>query len=73
MPTGLRIYLVVSIQYLSLYKCDNDPFKRIPLPPGLLAYNEYLHDSDNEEEVWEIERIVDYALKTGKRRRYLVR
>jgi len=68
---GRRLHPVVSIQYLKRYKTDEDPFDRIPPPPGPV---EYEGDSDDtgDGDAYEIERIVDHMdRKDG--RRYLVR
>jgi hypothetical protein len=75
LPYGSKIHPVISIQYLTKYECDDDPFERRPIPPGPLEYEqgEYSGDTDDDGKVYEVERVVDHRPKKGKIREYLVR
>ncbi len=42
----LQIHPVINIQYLTPYKCSDDPFHRIPPPPDPIEYNS---DSSGEQ------------------------
>lgn len=73
LPVNSKIHPVISVQYLTLYNCDDDPFqRRLPLP-GPLQYHEQSEYSDDSEEVYEIERIVNHRPLKGKPKEYLVR
>ena len=58
LPYESKIHPVISIQYLTKYECDNDPFERRPAPPGPLEYEEYPGDTDEDGKVYEVERVV---------------
>lgn len=74
LPASTRIHPVISIQYLSAYNCDEDPFERRHPAPGPLEYNEHSDSSANEDEkVFELDRIVDHKPKKGPAKKYLVR
>jgi hypothetical protein len=71
LPTASKIHPVVSIQYLTPYNCDDDPFKRRQPEPGPLDYHS---QTESDDEVYEVERIVDHQPKNGNKiRKYLVR
>ena len=71
LPRDGRVHPVVSIQYLSPYDCNDDPFKRIPPPPGPVEHDDQATPSDDE---WEIERIIDHRYNGHKKEnQYLVR
>ncbi len=38
LPTGNRIYFMISIVYLMRYYANDDPYNRILLFPGLMKY-----------------------------------
>jgi hypothetical protein len=74
LPEGSQIHPVISIQYLSPYNCRDDPFNRRSDPPGPLQYDEHSHsNSDGDDPIYEVERIVDHRPKKGRVREYLVR
>ncbi|KAL8366740.1 hypothetical protein RB595_010549 [Gaeumannomyces hyphopodioides] len=69
-----RLHPVVSIQYLTKYNCDDDPFHRKPPAPGPVEYTPSDEDSDADSPSYEVERVVTHGLYgRNKRPRYLVR
>jgi hypothetical protein len=66
--SGKGIHPVISLSHLSRYRTHEDPFKRVPLPPGPVEYC----NSDSDDE-WELERIVDHKTKPDGTTKYLVR
>lgn len=67
-----RVHPVVSIQYLSRYKADNDPFHRRKQTPALVTYR----DSITVAEQPQVERVLDKMIDRrggGETPRYLVR
>ena len=44
--SGKGIHPVISLSHLSRYRTHEDPFKRVPLPPGPVEYCN--SDSDDE-------------------------
>jgi hypothetical protein len=72
LPESARIYPVVSIQYLTPYTCKDNPFDRVQPPPGPLEYHSDSSANDSKD-VYEVERIVNYKLKKGRVKRYLIR
>ena len=69
-----RLHPVISIQYLTKYNCDNDPFYcRFPVP-GPVKYAFSGADSDSASPSYEVERVVTHQLYgRTKRPRYLIR
>ena len=67
---GNRIYLVISIAYLTRYYASDDPYNRIPLLLGLMEYgtesDSISSDDERDGKRWELERVVDYKNKRGK-------
>ncbi len=72
LPNDVNIHPVISIQYLTAYNCDEDPFQRQPPPPGPVEYGSGDEHSEGDGEVYEVERIVDHRRHRG-RDQYLVR
>ena len=73
-PVGTKIHPVVSIAYLSRYRSHEDPFQRVPPPPGPIEYDnsDTSGDSEQKGKHWELERIVAHDTKRGQTQ-YLVR
>jgi len=70
-----RIHPIISIVYLSQYHVRDDPFKRIPAPPGPVEYSaetDMSGDDARDGKHWELERVMDYTTRRGKTH-YLVR
>ncbi len=70
-----HIYPVISIAYLSRYYICNDPFKRIPAPPGPVEYSaktDTFGNNTRDGKHWELEHMIDHATRRGKTH-YLVR
>ena len=55
LPKGSKIHPVISVQYLTKYNCDNDPFQRRPPPPRPIDYI----SSDGEGDFYLVDRIVE--------------
>ena len=73
LPDGWKIYLVISVEYLSLAPMDADDFGRVTLPPGPVARES---DDEHEEPSFEIEAIRDAKVDGrgcgGPRIKYLI-
>ncbi len=76
LPAGNRIHPVISIAYLTRYHATDDPYNRIPPPPGPVEYGTESDSTSGDDERdgkrWELERVVDHENRRGKTW-YLVR
>jgi len=64
-PLNTKIHPVISVVYLSRYRSYEDPFQRVPPPPGPVEYDNSGFEASADGE-WELERIVDHETKCGK-------
>ena len=77
LPLGVKIHPVVSIVYLSRYRAYEDPFGRIPPPPGPIEHGsnidtETSSDDEKQSKHWKLKRIVVHKTRRGQTQ-YLMR
>ena len=69
LPTGNRIYPVISITYLMRYHVNDDLYNRILPPPGPMEYgsesDSTLGDNERDSKRWELKRVVDHENRRG--------